>query len=460
MKSFQLSLLATTCLLLSAGPVAAQDWVQWRGNNRDGVAGNFAAPAEWPRELVKKWSVIVGNGVSSPSLMGGKIYVMALQGSNEVMRCLDAESGKELWTDQYPAQPASGPASGFPGTRSSPAIADGCVVTLGVDGTVSSWNAESGELNWRNNDNQGNVPRFSTSGSPLIADGMCVIQFGSDDSGGIVAYDLKTGTEKWKWNQDGAAYGSPVLMTVGDKKVVLCPTKSQLVAVSMADGTGVWSMEYPGRYNASTPVVDGQTAYIADANRGFMALEFSADGDKIASKEIWRNEDTETTVMYNSPVLVDGMMFGLSNSNLLFCVSTDRGKMNWNRTISSGEQAAPQPPPARTEQGGGDAAGGAGNQQQGAGGRQRGAGGGGGGGRGGRGGGGGRGGYGSVVSAGSVLLGLSPSSELVVYQPNGDEFRELARYKVSETPTYAYPIPVGDRIYVKDQDSVTMWSLK
>ncbi len=465
MSAFQKSLLVATCLLLwSAVPVSAQDWLQWRGNNRDGVAGEFEAPQQWPKELVKKWTVKVGNGVASPSVMGDKIYVMTFEDGKEVMRCLNAETGKEIWKDQYDAKGASGPAAGFAGTRSSPAIGEGHVATLGVDGTVSCWDAESGKLAWQNNDNRGKIPRFSTSSSPLIADGMCIVQFGTDREGGIAAYDLKSGAEKWQWTENGTSYGSPVLMTVGDHKLVVFPAATQMVAVSLADGKSMWSMEYTqGRYNAATPVVDGQKLYIAGPNRGITALELSADGDKIVSKEIWRNEDTETTVMYNTPVLLNGMLFGISNANQLFCVKTDDGNMAWNQALSPDSQAAPQPPrggnAGEREPGnrGGDA-GGRGNrggdQPEGAGAQRRGSGRQ----RGGRGGG-GRGGYGSVVSAGPVLLGLTPSSELVVYQPEANEFKELARYKVSDNKTYAYPIPVGNRIYVKDDDSLTMWTL-
>jgi outer membrane protein assembly factor BamB len=77
--------------------------------------------------------------------------------------------------------------------------------------------------------------------------------------------------------------------------------------------------------------------------------------------------------------------------------------------------------------------------------------------RGGRGGG---GGYGSVVDAGSALLVLTPAMELVVYEPSTTEFKELARYKVAETPTYAYPVLSGRRIYVKDQDNLVLWSVE
>jgi hypothetical protein len=72
---------------------------------------------------------------------------------------------------------------------------------------------------------------------------------------------------------------------------------------------------------------------------------------------------------------------------------------------------------------------------------------------------GGGGGYGSVVDAGSVLFALTPSSQLVVIQPTEKEFKQLASYKVAESPTYAYPVVAGNRIYVKDQDNVTLWTI-
>ncbi|HEX5080429.1 MAG TPA: hypothetical protein VFY40_00175 [Blastocatellia bacterium] len=35
--------------------VSAQDWPQWRGPNRDGLAGDFVAPAKWPEKLNLIW---------------------------------------------------------------------------------------------------------------------------------------------------------------------------------------------------------------------------------------------------------------------------------------------------------------------------------------------------------------------------------------------------------------------
>src|SRR3954451_13049468 len=77
----------------------AQDWPQWRGQNRDGKAAGFTAPATWPKELTQKWKVSVGDGVATPALVGDKLYVFSRQEGNEVLRCMEASTGKEIWQE-------------------------------------------------------------------------------------------------------------------------------------------------------------------------------------------------------------------------------------------------------------------------------------------------------------------------------------------------------------------------
>ena len=73
---------------------------------------------------------------------------------------------------------------------------------------------------------------------------------------------------------------------------------------------------------------------------------------------------------------------------------------------------------------------------------------------------GGGGGYGSIVDAGSVLLALTPSSELIAFEPGEKAYTELARIKVADSQTHAYPILSGNRIFIKDKDSVTLWTIE
>jgi hypothetical protein len=58
------------------------------------------------------------------------------------------------------------------------------------------------------------------------------------------------------------------------------------------------------------------------------------------------------------------------------------------------------------------------------------------------------------------MLALTPSSELIAFEPGDKGYKELARIKVSDTPTHAYPVVSGNRLFIKDKDSVTLWTIE
>ncbi len=95
----------------------AQDWPQWRGANRDAKVTGFVAPENWPKELTKKWSVTVGEGVATPALVGDRLYVFGREEGQEVVRCLDAATGEVRWQDKYATEGSSGPSSSYAGPR-------------------------------------------------------------------------------------------------------------------------------------------------------------------------------------------------------------------------------------------------------------------------------------------------------------------------------------------------------
>ena len=457
MKTANISFPAISVLTLAAlaPATSAQDWPQWRGPNRDAKAAGFSAPKTWPKELTQKWKVTVGDGVATPSLAGDKLYVFARQGGSEILRCLDAASGKELWQEKYDALGASGPASGFSGPRCAPTVAEGKVVTFGVRGVLSCLDAATGRLLWRKDDFPGALPRFFTAASPIVTGGLCVAQVGGEGKGGVVAYDLASGEERWRWLGDSPAYASPVLMTADGVKLVVAETESRLVALALADGKLLWETPFAAQrmgYNAATPVVDGQTLIYSGSSRGTTAVHIGKEGDGFAAKPLWKND--AISVQFSSPVLKDGFLYGLTGGNELFCLNVADGKTVWTApaspSASGGENPDRGPGP-----GGPDGGPGFGPGPR----PDRGPGGGPGGGRGMRGGG-GRGGYGTLVDAGPVLLALTPASQLIAFTPGTPAYAEVARIKVADTPVHAYPVVSGQRIFTKDQDSVTLWSVE
>jgi outer membrane protein assembly factor BamB len=404
--------------LFSAAAAWGQDWPQWRGPNRDAKATAFKAPTSWPKELAQKWKVTVGGGDASPALVGDKLYVFTRQGDDEVIRCLDAETGKEIWQDKYVAQPATQPAGGpHAGPRSSPTVADGKVVTLGVRGTLSCFDAATGKLHWRKDDFHA-WPRFFTASSPIVVDGLCIAQLGGQKNGALVAYDLSNGNEKWKWAGDSPGYASPVVTSIDGTKLIVALTNSKVIAVNAATGKLEWEAPFPAQqmaYNASTPVVVDSVLIYGGSRRGERAVRFEKQGGGVTAKELWSNP--ENSVQFNSPVLKNGVLYGLTQGNQFFAIDVKTGKTEWT---------APAAPQATGERGG----------------------------RGGRG-----SGYGSIVDADTVLLALTPSSTLIAFEPSAGQYKEVARIKIAPTPTYACPVISGNRIFIKDQDSVTLWTI-
>ena len=398
----------TACVVVMIASCAlAQDWPQWRGTNRDAKAAGFTVPKTWPKELTQKWKVTVGQGDATPALVGDKLYVFARQGGDEITLCLDAATGKEVWQDKYAAQAVAGAPSSHPGPRSSPTVADGKVVTLGVGGILSCLDAATGKMLWRKDDFPGAWPKFFTAMSPIIVDGLCIAHLGKQGEGAIVAYDLAAGNQKWKWTGDGPAYASPVLLTVEGAKMIVAQTEKNIVAIAVADGKLLWEAPFAPQgmaYNAATPIVDGQTIIYAGQGRGTKAVKIEKQGDGFAAKELWSNP--ENAVQFNSPILKNGLLFGLSQRGNFFCINAQTGQTAWTDPT------------------------------------------------------GGRGGFGSIVDAGSVVLALTSKSPLVAFEPNDKEYKELASFKVAENQTYAYPVVAGSRIFVKDQDSITLWTVE
>jgi len=398
--------MAVGVILAGATGALAQDWPQWRGANRDGKVTGFTAPQTWPKELAQKWKTTVGTGDSTPALVGDKLYVFARQGDEEVTLCLSAADGKEVWKDKYAAQAVTGPAARHPGPRSSPAVADGKVVTLGAGGVVSCLDAATGKVVWRKDEFPKVVPKFFTGMSPIIVDGLVVAHLGGQGNGAVVAFDLATGDAKWKWAGEAPMYASPVVLTADGVKQIVTLSEKSVVGLGAADGKLLWQIPFVPQgmaYNAATPIVDGQTVIFTGAGRGTKAVKIEKQGDGFAAKELWSND--QVAPQFNSPVLKDGLLFGLTDKGNLFCLNAKTGQTAWTDATKRG------------------------------------------------------GAFASVLDAGSVLLALPSNSELIVFKPGDKQYDEVARIKVAESATYAHPLVAGNRIFVRDQDTVALLTI-
>jgi len=404
------------CIIFCAGllalssitSISAQDWPQWRGADRDGKVTGFTVPESWPPELSMQWQESVGAGDATPVLVEDRLYLFTRQGDQEVILCLNAESGAEQWRNEYTAPAVTGAGARHPGPRSTPAVSDGKIVTIGVSGILSCLDAGSGELLWRKDPFPGIVPMFFTSTSPMIVDGLCIAHLGGADNGAIIAYDMNTGDEKWSWAEEGPDYGSPVLLKISDRKLIVTPTEKSIVAVDLADGKLIWKLPFlPQRraYNAATPIVNGNTVIYTGAGRGTNAVKIEKQGEEFLVSELWSN--AELSVQFSTPVLKQDLLYGYTNTGSLFCIDALTGQTAWTDTIQHD-----------------------------------------------------RSGFAAILDVGPVIMALPSSSELIVFKPVKEEYSELAKIKIADSPSYATPVVAGNKIYIKDETTITLWKIK
>jgi outer membrane protein assembly factor BamB len=410
--------LLSGCVMFAAAAARGDDWPQWRGPNRDAKATGFTAPASWPAELTKKWSVAAGSSDATPALVGDKLYVVGREGAEEITRCLDLATGKELWKDAVPAPAVTGADNGFPGPRSSPAVVSGKVVTFGVGATLSCLDAASGKVVWRKQAAQEGyaaLPRFHTATSPLIVDGLVITHLGNDSAGAVIAYDLATGDQKWKSAGDGPAYASPAVMTIGDTKLIVTCSAASILALQLSDGKVVWKTACKTQYNASSPVIDGSMVIFAGPAQGqTTAYKIEKSGDSLKGTQLW---NAAVGTAYNTPVLKDGFLYGLvaggggrggrgGGAGNYACLNLANGQVAWNDTANNRNTT-----------------------------------------------------YGAIVEAGGVLFGLVENGTLTVFKADSTAFSQLASYKVATKNVYAHPIISGKNIIIQDMASVTLFTL-
>lgn len=407
MKHF-LPLVVVICIASAmSAQTPAPAWPQWRGPARDGVASSFTPPATWPAQLTKKWEATVGAGHASPVISGNRVIVHTRQGNRELVTAFDLASGKQLWQDGVDAPYTMNPAATGhgPGPKSTPAIADGRVFTLGVSGIFSAHDLATGKLLWRKTGPS--VPQeYGTSNSPIV-DGTTVITFlGGQKGGALTAMDAATGKERWQWTGDVPGYASPIIATFSGVRQLITQSETKVIGVSLADGTLLWQVPLKTPYNQNivTPLVTSGMLISAGLDNPTIAFRVTAaQGKGWTATPAWQNE--QISMYMSSPAVSGTAIFGLSNKNRgqFFAIDAATGKTLW---VGKGREAENA----------------------------------------------------SIARAGDFLLLSTTNSELIVARANPAAFEEVKRYTIADSAVWAHPAFAGRSIVVKDVDKLIVWT--
>ena len=396
-------------LLLSAAPQnPPADWPQFLGPQRNATS---SAPIAWKGQApAVLWKRPVGQGFSGPVVAGDKVLIFHRIDDKETLDCLDAATGKPLWSAGYATTYKDD--FGFDeGPRSTPCVADGRVYTLGADGALNCWELAGGRnvfsIDIRR---QLNAPKgfFGIACSPIVEGDAVILIAGAPAGHGVVAFHKITGKLLWKATDHEASYASPIAVTIANQRHLLALTRNGLVSIDPSNGVVRFELPFRPRQHAS---VTAATPLFIPPDQVFLSASYETGAallkiEQNKPRAVWTSDDSLSS-HYSTPVHYNGFVYGFHGRQEmgaeLRCVELSTGKVRW---------------------------------------RQEGL------------------GAGSLILAKDELLILTEKGELIRALAVGKEFAPVARAQVLGFETRAHPALVNGLFYARDKQNLVCLDLR
>lgn len=401
---------------LDTFPLLANDWPQWRGPNRDGISQEKGLLKEWPKDgPALAWKIKdAGSGYSTPSVAGGKIFLLGNDGmENESIRAYSENDGKQIWSTRLGKVGNPDQKPSYPGARSTPTVDGAMIFALGSDGDLTCLEAGSGKVVWHKSlrtDFGGKPGKWAYSESPLVDEDVVLCTPGGSEAT-LLALRKQTGEVLWKAavpGGDEAAYTSPVIAQVGGTKEYVQVLQNGPVGVDAKTGTTHWRYDKTKSRAGATipsPVMSGDMVYTAGSGSGGATLKLKAKDGGVEAEQLFFEAKSPAGI--GGTVKVGDYLYGTSQS--LQCLEFTTGKLKWeDRGIGAS----------------------------------------------------------SICYADGNLYLHGENGEVALVEASPEAYREKGRFTPPEPPehlnrgekAWSYPVVANGKLYIRDQG--TVWSYK
>jgi outer membrane protein assembly factor BamB len=330
----RLLLLAVGIFLVSSAPLAAEDWAEWRGPQRDGISKETGLLKQWPKEGPKLlWQVKdIGYGFSTPSVVGDRLYLLSNKGTDdEFVQARSVADGKEIWTTHLGK---TGPCRNFPGARSTPTVDGDMLYALSSDGDLACVKIADGAVVWHKSlpkDFGGKPGPWAYAESPLV-DGNVVVCAPGGKTATLVALDKKTGATIWQTalpEADDAAYASAIIVEIGGVRQYVHLLQKGAVGVDAKTGKFLWRYDKIAPNDPAhitTPVARDGFVYFSLGEAGGALFKVKADEGKFTVDPVYVKVNAPTRV--GGFVLVGDYLYGTKAAGPR-CVEFATGAEKW-----------------------------------------------------------------------------------------------------------------------------------
>jgi outer membrane protein assembly factor BamB len=311
-------------------------WPQWRGLNRDGHVGGPEWPASLQGDNLKQlWRVPLGPSYSGPVVTQDRVFVLETKDKTwEVVHAYERDTGKELWSRRWKGylKPPNLAKSHGDWIRSTPAYADGRLYVAGMRDVLVCLDARTGAEIWRDDfvaRFKTPVPAYGFACSPLVDGDAVYVQAAA----AVVKVDKHTGNVLWRSFPDdrgpnGNAVSSPVMAMFGGKRQLVVQNRRKLGGLDPDTGAVLWVVEVPAvnNMNVISPLPYHDAVFTsAYGSRSFLFAVGRQDGHWAAHK-LW---DNKAQCFMSTPVAVGDYVYMHLRNQRLTCLDLKTGKQCW-----------------------------------------------------------------------------------------------------------------------------------
>ena len=330
------SSLLAVLLLLQAPLTFAQeseDWTQFRGPNRSGISTENIADSQMSDpapELI--WKKNIGCAFSEITISGDKLYTTLSEKTDslsgwEYLAAFDAQTGKEIWRNKIDSIFID-PDDFGDGPRSTPLVSENMIFSFSSYGKLTAHSISDGKQLWQVDfitEFGSKTPRWGFSSSPVIVDGVLIIEAGGTEDRAFTAFDPASGKLLWAKGKGNASYCSPLVAEIDGQTQIIFANQKTLSSYN-SKGETLWT--YAMKMNGPTAMPT-----LVDSNIIFICTVRSSGFEIVEVKDNAVTEVLQAPTMkndYSSTLYYDGHLYGF-NVAALQCISAETGEKKWTK---------------------------------------------------------------------------------------------------------------------------------
>jgi outer membrane protein assembly factor BamB len=351
-KTVQLALIVGTFATVSAAPQqSAIDWRQWGGPDRNFTVASKGLAASWPSSGPRKlWSRPLGEGHSSITVDGSRLYTMCRPGASggrrsqeEVVAALDASTGSTVWEHRSPSPTGGLDLTEGAGPHSTPLVTADRVFATGSRMELVALNKVDGRLVWSHDlvrEFGARQPDRGYACSPLLHGDLIVVSMGGRDQS-VAAFNQRTGALAWKSGNLELSPASLIEANVDGQSQLVYFGGDAIGGFDPATGQMLWTHPHKTDWglNISTPVwfpADHLLFMSSAYGTGSRVLELHQAGGKTTVAEKWFNP--RMRIHIGTAIRVGNLIVGSSGDfgpAFLTAVDITSGRIAWqDRTFA------------------------------------------------------------------------------------------------------------------------------